>query len=179
MPTGGSSAAEAVPTQMPRALNALPTAMRWRFMVSKFSFGRRYELSCRTRRSAGQGPAERSCPPDAPSLTGALESQDDAQQPPEGRWVIATSPPEGRQEERNQESGKGRERQASRGVARRAQQGRILRSRLRRFPRCALGACALRVTRALRRAGSAGKRSAVWQRQLAVGSGRFGREPTT
>jgi hypothetical protein len=66
-------------------------------------------------------------------LARALESQDDAQQPPDGRRAMATSPPRGRQEERNEQSCEGPESDPRRAVSGCAEQGRLLRAGLTRF----------------------------------------------
>lgn len=78
-------------------------------------------------------PTGRSCPSDSLGLARALESQDDAQQPPDGRRAMATSPPRGRQKEWDEQSCEGPERDSRRAVSGCAEQGRLLGSGITRF----------------------------------------------
>src|SRR6266550_3156854 len=106
-PGGGSLAAEAVPTHAARAITAMPTAMRWRFMACSISTFVVVASVCRgapERRGTGRR-NERSADCGR-GLPGTFETRDDAHQSPDGWRALTTCPPRGRQEEGDQESGK-------------------------------------------------------------------------
>src|SRR3954454_2612274 len=116
-----------------------------------------------------QGPTGRSSPSDSPGLARALESQDDAQQPPEGRRAMATSPPRGRQEEWNKQSCEGPQRDPRRAVSGCAEQGRLL--GLSRFLRRAPAAAPHITSSTLRADGPGlGRTAARYRRPVKAGT---------
>src|SRR5580765_4821464 len=80
-PGGGSFAAEAVPTPAARAITAMPTAMRWRFMIFRCLLVSSLRLS-QPRRAGAPGPLAGGTAfrRQGRRLAGTFETGDDAHQ---------------------------------------------------------------------------------------------------